>query len=149
MGATRATGGVVAAALAATGVLHAVWAVTPWPFGSAEEFADSVVGQGDGVPPAAACLAVAGALGAGAYLVGSEAGVLPAVGPRRLRRAGVRTVAGVLLARGVAGPVLFGRVDERSERFRRLNARYYSPLCVALGAGAAAVARAGAVRRAQ
>ncbi|MBD0670541.1 hypothetical protein BU198_07380, partial [Streptomyces sp. CBMA156] len=63
-------------------MLHAVWAVTPWPLGSAEEFADAVVGQGDGVPPAAACLAVAGALGAGAYLVGSEAGVLPAVGPR-------------------------------------------------------------------
>ncbi|MEU3574417.1 DUF3995 domain-containing protein, partial [Kitasatospora sp. NPDC036755] len=59
--------------------------------------------------------------------------------PRRLRRAGVRTVAGVLLARGVAGPVVFGRAGERSERFRRLNVRYYSPLCVALGAGAAAV----------
>ncbi|MFJ7911082.1 DUF3995 domain-containing protein [Kitasatospora sp. NPDC096204] len=148
-GAVRAAGGAVAAVLGATGVLHAVWTVTPWPLGSAAEFADAVVGRGDGVPPVSACLAVAGALGAGAYLVGAEAGVLPAVGPRRLRRAGVRTVAGVLLARGLAGPVVFGRVSERSERFRRLNARYYSPLCVALGAGAALVAGAGSGRRPQ
>ncbi|MFE7591759.1 DUF3995 domain-containing protein [Kitasatospora sp. NPDC057512] len=139
MGAVRVAGGVVAAALGATGVLHAVWAVTPWPLGSAEEFADVVVGRGEGVPPVGACLAVAGALGAGAYLVGAEAGVLPGVGPRRVRRTGVGVVAGVLLARGVAGPVVFGRVSARSERFRRLNVRYYSPLCVALGAGAAAV----------
>ncbi|MGW1177200.1 DUF3995 domain-containing protein [Kitasatospora sp. NPDC002543] len=139
MGVVKPAGAAVAAALGVTGVLHAVWAVTPWPLGSPEEFADTVVGKGEGVPPAAACLAVAGALGAGAYLVGAEAGVLPRVGPRRLRRAGVRTVAGVLLARGVAGPVVFGRAGERSERFRRLNVRYYSPLCVALGAGAAAV----------
>ncbi|MFE4973044.1 DUF3995 domain-containing protein [Kitasatospora sp. NPDC056651] len=148
-GAVRVAGGVVAGALAATGVLHAVWAVTPWPLRTPEEFADAVVGAGEGVPPARACLVVAGALGAGAYLVGAEAGVLPAVGPGRLRRAGVRTVAGVLLARGMAGPVVYGRVSGRSERFRRLNVRYYSPLCVALGAGAAAVTRAGSGRRPQ
>ena len=71
--------------------------------------------------------------------VGAEAGVLPAVGSPGLRRSGVRAAAGVLLARGVAGPVVFGRVGERTERFRRLNVRYYSPLCVALGVGAAAV----------
>jgi hypothetical protein len=50
----------------------------------------------------------------------------------------------VLLARGSAGPVLFtgGRV-ERSERFLRLDRRYYSPLCLVLGAGSAVVAVAG------
>ncbi|RKT18231.1 uncharacterized protein DUF3995 [Streptomyces sp. 1114.5] len=135
----RATGDVVAGALAAMGALHAVWAVTPWPLRTPEEFADTVVGAGEGVPPAAACVAVAGLLGTAAYLVGAEAGVLPAVGPERVRRAGVRAVAGVLLARGVGGPVLFGQLSERSDRFRRLNVRYYSPLCVALGVGAAAV----------
>ncbi|MEU3571953.1 DUF3995 domain-containing protein, partial [Kitasatospora sp. NPDC036755] len=84
MGVVKPAGAAVAAALGVTGVLHAVWAVTPWPLGSPEEFADTVVGKGEGVPPAAACLAVAGALGAGAYLVGAEAGVLPREGPRRL-----------------------------------------------------------------
>ncbi|MEV7772423.1 DUF3995 domain-containing protein [Kitasatospora sp. NPDC086791] len=138
-GAVRATGVVVSGVLAATGALHAVWAVTPWPLRTPEEFADTVVGAGEGVPPAAACVAVAGMLGAAAYLVGAEAGVLPGVGPARVRRAGVRTVAGVLLARGVGGPALFGGAVERSERFRRLDRRYYAPLCVALGAGAAAV----------
>ncbi|MEU8919683.1 DUF3995 domain-containing protein [Kitasatospora sp. NPDC048545] len=138
-GAVRTTGVVVSGALAVTGVLHAVWAVTPWPLRTPEEFVDTVVGAGEGPPPAAACLAVAGLLGTAAYLVGAEAGVLPGAGSRRVRRAGVRTVAGVLLARGIGGPALFGSVIERSERFRRLDRRYYSPLCVALGAGAAAV----------
>ncbi|MEV0537051.1 DUF3995 domain-containing protein [Kitasatospora sp. NPDC050463] len=141
-GAVRATGTAVAGVLAATGALHAVWAVTPWPARSPQEFADTVVGRGDGVPPVAACLAVAGLLGTAAYLVGAEAGVLPAVGPRRVRRAGLRTVAGVLLARGAAGPLLFGELGERTQRYKRLNTRYYSPLCLALGAGAAVVAAA-------
>ncbi|MFJ8627180.1 DUF3995 domain-containing protein [Kitasatospora sp. NPDC093550] len=138
-GAVRVAGAVVAGALGATGALHAVWAVTPWPLKTPEEFADVVVGAGEGVPPAAACVAVAGLLGTAAYLVGAEAGVLPEAGPERLRRAGVRTVAGVMLARGVGGLALFGGVLERSERFRRMDRRYYSPLCLALGAGAAAV----------
>ncbi|MEV7599216.1 DUF3995 domain-containing protein [Kitasatospora sp. NPDC089797] len=139
MGAIRAVGAGVSAGLAVTAGLHVVWAVTPWPLRTPEEFAETVVGAGEGVPPARACLTVAGLLGTASYLVAAEAGVLPRVGPRGLRRAGVRAVAGVLLARGLAGPVVFGRLSERSERFRRLNVRYYSPLCVALGAGAAAV----------
>ncbi|MER6395007.1 DUF3995 domain-containing protein [Kitasatospora sp. NPDC001603] len=142
MDAVRVTGAAVAGGLAVTGALHALWTVTPWPARSRQEFADTVIGTGEGVPPAAACLAVAGLLGTAAYLVGAEAGALPAVGPRGVRRAGVRTVAGVLLARGAAGPLVFGVLNERTERFRRLNARYYSPLCLALGAGAALVAAA-------
>ncbi|MQS12002.1 DUF3995 domain-containing protein [Streptomyces kaniharaensis] len=141
--AVKATGVVVSAALAGVGALHAVWAVTPWPLRTPEEFADTVVGTGDGVPPAAACLAVAGLLGSAAYLVGAEAGVLPPVGPRRLRRAGVRAVSGVMLARGIGGLAVFGNLVERSERFRRLDTRYYSPFCLALAAGAAVVAGAG------
>ncbi|MEV7781026.1 DUF3995 domain-containing protein [Kitasatospora sp. NPDC088351] len=143
MDAVRVTGTAVAGALAATGALHALWAVTPWPLRTPEEFAETMVGAGEGAPSAAACLAVAGALGTAACLVGAEAGVLPAAGPRWVRRAGVRAVAGVLLARGAAGPLVFGGLTERTERFRRLNVRYYSPLCLALGAGAAVVAAAG------
>ncbi|MFC9326770.1 DUF3995 domain-containing protein [Kitasatospora sp. NPDC057015] len=146
MDAVRSTGAAVATALAVTGALHAVWAATPWPLRTEAEFADAVVGVGaEGLPSAAACLAVAGALGSAAYLVGARAGVLPAAGPGWLRTAGTGTVAAVLLARGAAGPLLFGsgRV-ERTERFRRLDRRYYSPLCLALGAGAGVVAAAGA-----
>lgn len=144
MSTVKATGVAVSAALAGVGALHAVWAVAPWPLRTPEEFADTLVGAGDELPPAAACLAVAGLLGTAAYLVAVEAGALPPVGLRRLRRAGVRAVSGVMLARGIGGLALFGNVVERSERFTRLNTRYYSPLCLALGAGAAVVARAGA-----
>ncbi|MFF7459310.1 DUF3995 domain-containing protein [Kitasatospora sp. NPDC008115] len=135
---TRGVGVAVAGGLAVAGALHAVWTVTPWPLRTPEEFADTVVGTGEGVPPAAACVAVAGALGAAAYLVAAEAGVAPAVGPARVRRAGVRTVSAVLLARGAGGLVVSGLgLGARSERFRRMDTRYYAPLCLALGAGAA------------
>ncbi|WP_395296399.1 DUF3995 domain-containing protein [Kitasatospora hibisci] len=138
------TGAVVAGALAGAGVLHAVWAVSPWPLRTSAELADAVVGRGDRMPSAAACLAVAGALGVAAYLVGAEAGVLPAAGPARVRRAGVRTVSAVLLARGAGGLLLSGLGSGgRSARFRRLDVRAYSPLCLALGGGAGAVAVAG------
>ncbi|MFJ9695006.1 DUF3995 domain-containing protein [Kitasatospora sp. NPDC101183] len=139
MDVVKATGVAVAGTMAGVGALHAVWAVTPWPLRTPEEFADVVVGAGEGLPPAAACLGVAGLLGAASYLVAAQAGAVPAVGPARLRRAGVRTVSAVMLARGVGGLALFGTALERSERFRRLDRRYYSPLCLALGAGAAAV----------
>jgi hypothetical protein len=139
----RTTGTAVSAALAATGGLHAVWARSPWPLATRAQFADAVIGVGEErVPGPAACVAVAGLLGAASYLVGARAGALPAAGPRWLRRTGTGVVAGVLLARGAAGPVVFARI-ERTERFRRLDRRYYSPLCLALGAGAAVVAAAG------
>ncbi|MFB8237290.1 DUF3995 domain-containing protein [Kitasatospora purpeofusca] len=145
MRAVRAVGTAVAGVLAGTGALHALWTVTPWPLRTPEEFADTVVGTGEGVPPAAACAAVAGLLGAAAYLVAAEAGAAPAVGPARLRRAGVWTVSAVLLTRGAGGLMVFGgERARRSERFRRLDTRYYSPLCLALGTGAAVVAGVGA-----
>ncbi|MFB6891827.1 DUF3995 domain-containing protein [Kitasatospora sp. NPDC056327] len=138
----RGVGTAVAGGLAAVGALHAVWTVTPWPLRTPGEFADTVVGSGEGVPPVAACLAVAGALGTAAYLVAAEAGVAPAVGPARVRRAGVRTVAAVLLARGAGGLVVSGLgLAGSSERFRRMDTRYYAPLCLALGAGAAVTSR--------
>ncbi|GAA2226716.1 hypothetical protein GCM10010430_02350 [Kitasatospora cystarginea] len=149
-GAVRTTGAVVAGALGAVGALHAVWVRTPWPMGSPAEFADAVAGVGvDRLPTPAMCAEVAVALGAASYLVGARAGVLPSAGPRRLRTAGAGTVAAVLLARGVGGLLLFGTAESgrrfvRGERFVRLDRRYYSPLCLALGAGAALVAARGA-----
>lgn len=137
-----ATGAVAAAGLAAAGALHAVWAVSPWPLHSRAEFADLVVGVAESeAPTPAMCAAVAGALGAAAYSVGARAGVLPAAGPRWVRTVGAGTAAAVLLARGLAGPLLLeSRGIGRTERFRALDRRYYSPLCVALGAGAAVTA---------
>jgi Protein of unknown function (DUF3995) len=125
---TAATG------LAAVGALHAVWATgSPWPLPDKRQLTDAVSGRA-GYDPAspAACLAMAGLLGTAASLVGGR--------PRRWPRAsriGSAGVVAVLTVRDLFG--LAGRTDlispgSESERFRRLDRRIYSPLCLTLGA---------------
>jgi Protein of unknown function (DUF3995) len=119
-----------AVGLGALAGLHAAWGLgASWPLADREALADAVVGRAD-VPPAAACWAVAGALGAAAALVDGRPRALP-----RLRRAGAAGVVLVLTCRGLLG--LAGRTDvvspgSSSARFRELDRRYYSPLCLAL-----------------
>ena len=86
---------------------------------------------------------MAASLGLAAGLVAAAA--RPGAG--RVARAGTWVVAGVLLLRGGAGPItdLAGGLDDRYER---LDLLLYSPLCLALGAGAALVAREAPARRA-
>ncbi|MCE9623532.1 MAG: DUF3995 domain-containing protein [Actinomycetia bacterium] len=117
-------------------VLHVAWGRgSSVPFRSRSELADAVVGS-DSVPPPPACYAVAAALaGAAALLLDVP------IAPRPVRRLGRRVAAGVLLVRGVAGAS--GRTDllvpgSVSPRFRRLDRRFFAPLCLALAAGAAA-----------
>jgi Protein of unknown function (DUF3995) len=125
---------VTAGTLAAIAGLHVIWSRgSSFPFRSRDELADSVVGS-DVVPSAAACNAVAVALFIASALVAD----VP-VGPRRVRAVGRAGVATVLAARGLAG--LTGRTDalspgSNSSTFRRLDRRYYSPLCLALAYGA-------------
>jgi hypothetical protein len=121
-------------------VLHVAWgAGSSVPFGDRDDLADAVVGTA-AVPHPAACYTVAGALMAAAALVLG----LPAGRPA-LRRAGLLAVTTVLGGRGLLG--LAGRTDlaspgSASPRFRRLDRRVYSPLCLALAGGAWSVARA-------
>ncbi|MDQ6698535.1 MAG: DUF3995 domain-containing protein [Actinomycetota bacterium] len=127
--------GATSVVLAGVAALHVGWACgSTWPFPNATALADTVVGAPD-VPPPAACFAVAGALATAAALV---AGV-PARAPL-LRKVGQIGVASVLAAR--AGLGFAGRTDlavrgSASPRFRRWDRRLYSPLCLALAAGAA------------
>lgn len=123
-----------ASGLGALAALHVAWATgSAWPLGDRAELADAVIGRrGGAVPSPAACLAVAGALTTAAGLVGGRPRSAP-----RLRRLGVRAVAGTLLTRGGLGVV--GRTDllspgSSSARFRALDRRLYSPLCLALAA---------------
>lgn len=135
--ATSAAAVTVPAGLASIAALHAAWALGGrWPGGSDREWAETVGGPGAKLPPPAATWAVAGALALAASLVGAAAGPEPG----RLVRAGSWTVATVLLVRGLAGPVtdVAGGLDDRYER---LDLLLYSPLCLALGTGAALVAR--------
>jgi len=121
--------------LAAIAGLHFAWARgSSFPFADHDALADSVVGA-EAVPSSGACLAVASLLTVATALVAGAP-----IGPQRLRRFGVATLAGVLTVRGVAG--FSGRTDvlspgSTSARFRRLDRAFYSPLCLALAAGAA------------
>ena len=117
------------------GALHAMWGRgSTFPFANRDELNDSVIGR-DVTPSAGACYVVAGLLTvAGALVAG-----LPS--PRsRVRRLGVCTVSITLAARAVLG--FSGRTElvspgSVSPRFRRMDKRYFSPLCAALAVGAA------------
>jgi hypothetical protein len=114
--------------------LHVAWGRgSSFPFPDHDSLTDAVVGR-TSVPPPVACFAVAGALATAAALV---ADVPPL--PRIIQRLGVTGVAAVLATR--AGLGFAGRSDlvspgSASTRFRRMDRRVYSPLCLALAAGA-------------
>jgi hypothetical protein len=132
---SRAASYVTAGVLAAIGGLHLAWGRgSSFPFGSSDELVDSVIGSGS-VPSPRACQTVAGALFVASALVAD----VP-VAPRRVRQLGRYGVASVLGLRGALG--LCGRTDvvspaSTSPRFRAMDRRLYSPLCLALAAGAA------------
>jgi len=125
-----------ATTLAGIGGVHFAWGLgSSFPFKTRDELADAVIGSAT-VPPPAACYAVAGALAvASKFVVGVP------LGPVGFRRVAITTVAAALGARGALG--LSGLTNlvspgSESERFRRLDRRYYSPLCLVLAAGALA-----------
>ncbi|MER5865243.1 DUF3995 domain-containing protein [Kitasatospora sp. NPDC002040] len=132
----RAAAGLAATGLIGAGVLHGVWLRSPWPLETPAELARVVVGPAGpdgGLPPKAATAVVAGLLGAAGGLVLAGARPESRLGRARLVRAGMWTVAGVLAARGAAGPAVSGlRLREETPEFRRLNLRLYSPLCLGL-----------------
>jgi uncharacterized protein DUF3995 len=112
---------VASAALLAISGLHAAWGL-----GASSPRIDR-----DQASPVA-CFAVAGLLGVAAGLVAGRPRRVP-----RLNRLGARAVAGVLATRGAFGRA--GRTDllapgSSSDRFRRLDRRIYSPICLALAA---------------
>jgi hypothetical protein len=126
--------GATSGALAAASALHVAWGLrVQIPGIDGDRMAEAVVGTGD-VPTTAACYGVAAALGVASALV---AGV-PARTPR-LRTLGQLGVAATLGGRGLIG--LLGRTDlvapgPVSDRFLVWDRRLYTPLCLALCAGA-------------
>lgn len=139
----RVGGVAVPAALAGLGALHAAWALgSPWPARSERELAERVLGRSErhrldgGLPPAPLTGAVALALVAAAAIVRAVG-----TGPRsRALRGAAWGVSAVFLVRGVVSipSDLSGGPDDA---YQRLDLTLYSPLSLALGAGAAAAAR--------
>lgn len=129
-----------AAGLAGAGALHAAWALgSTWPAHDAATLARIVVG-GERFPSAAACAAVAGALGLAAALVHGRVRPRGLIGQRLpfpLVDLGARTVTAVLAVRGGAGIVTSGLgLGSVTPSYRRADLAFYSPLCLALAAGA-------------
>ena len=114
--------------------VHVAWGRgSSFPFATLDEMHDAVIGR-PVQPSPASCYAVAGLL---ATAAAATAGF-----PNRrsrLRKLAAGGTAAVLATR--AGFGLSGRTDalvpgSASPRFRRLDGRVYSPLCLALAAGA-------------
>ena len=139
----RACGVAVPALLTAIAALHARWALgSPWPAASERQLAEAVLSSSErdkldgGLPPAPATWLVAVALLAAAGTVRTAA----AGTHSRALRGAAWGVSAVLLARGVAyiPSDLNGGLDDN---YQRLDLTIYSPLCLALGAATALVAR--------
>jgi hypothetical protein len=132
----RVAGAAVPVALLALAGLHAAWALGwRWPGGSDSAFAERVVSSGE-LPPDWATWLVAGLLVAAAGI--ARATARGAAQP--LVRAGTWTLAAVLLTRG-ATFLAYDVANGFDTVYTRLDAAIYSPLSIALGLGAATVAR--------
>jgi len=124
--------------LVALSVLHVYWAVGGvWPGSDEASCARTVIGFPgvDRMPSPASALAVAGLLGIAAVLAAMLSGALvlsPAA--RILPVAGVAASI-VFIARGLAGYTPAWRRLTPELPFARLDRRYYSPLCLAIGGG--------------
>lgn len=117
----------------AVAVLHGMWGLgSHWPEASEEALARSVVGDGRRrMPPAWQCFAFALVLSLMAlwpwYVIGriSQPEVL----------AGTYMIAGIFVARGIAGFSHRWKAHFTIEPFATRNRKYYSPYCLLLGVG--------------
>lgn len=129
-------GGVVSAALFVIGTFHVVWVRSSWPFATRRDFVRDLGGRADGELPTAFALqslGVAALLLAAAFLVAAKADLVPGGISKGLITVGAWGVAAVLSVRGIAGLVQSGlEVGEAPARYRSLDLRVYSPLCLAL-----------------
>jgi Protein of unknown function (DUF3995) len=120
-------------------VLHAAWGLgSHWPAGSAEALAKSAVGT-PGIrrmPGPASCLTVAVLLAGVASWPLFASGLLPeAWPPPWLTQIAGAGIVAVFLGRGIAGFTRAWRQRFPEQPFATFDRRYYSPLCLALGAG--------------
>jgi len=133
---SAAAGSVAVAALLVIGAFHVLWVRSSWPFATRQEFGRNLVGRPDGDLPttfARQSLGVAALLVAAAFLVAAKADLVPGGIPVGLITVGAWGVAAVLSVRGIAGLVQSGlELGEVPARYRHLDLRVYSPLCLAL-----------------
>ena len=132
----------VASAFAGIAALHVYWALGG--LRGAKDAIPELDGKPLFQPGAAATLVVAGLLAVASALVVERAHVGPGIVPSWVSRWGTWGVAVVLTARAVGEFNYLGFFKrQRGTRFARLDTRFYSPLALGLGIGAAVIAWAG------
>ncbi len=131
--------------LALLAALHFYWGLGGrWPGHDDRSLVEMVIGRTRDMkaPNLWACLFVASALLAAAFLVALHAGAVDLPLPawsQLIAQIGFWTAFAVFGARGIAGfvPPIFRYAD--GTPFARLNLIFYSPLCLAIAAGFLAV----------
>jgi hypothetical protein len=124
---------------AALSAIHVYWAM-----GGADDAIPELDGKPLFQPGTIVTLVVAGLLATSAALVLQRVGLLPAFGPRTIRRVGVWVVALTLVLRAVGDFNYIGFFKRRrGTRFAQLDTHLYSPLALGLGVGTAIVAAYG------
>ncbi|MEE9381647.1 MAG: DUF3995 domain-containing protein [Hyphomonadaceae bacterium] len=119
-------------------LLHLIWALgSSWPRENELLLARSVVGRKDikQMPSRLASLIVAISLGGTAYWALLLGHLVPLPIHIGLVMQGGLFIAAIFITRGFVGFFPFFRRAMPEQPFARLNARYYSPLCLALGVG--------------
>jgi hypothetical protein len=119
--------------LLAIAAIHAYWGTGgPWPEKDAMALAHAVVGDGrNRMPPPWSCFAVAAAL----VVVAAWPWLILTHPENTLVVIGAVIIAGLFFVRGSAGYSPRWRARFRTEPFATRDARFYSPLCMALATG--------------
>lgn len=122
----------------AVAVIHAMWGFgSHWPEANEEALARSVVGDGRRrMPPAWQSFAVAAVLTVMALWPWYALGRM--TDPRVL--SGTYVIAGIFVARCVAGYSYRWKAHFTMEPFVTRNRKYYSPFCLLMGVGYVALA---------
>ena len=129
---------VLAAILAITGLLHALWGFgVTFPADSEEKLARMVVGRRGitRMPSMTACLFVAACLFAAAALALMLGRVVPMIGSKWLVALAGAGAAFVFLGRGILGILPAFERAAPEQPFLMLNRRFYSPLIFLIGVG--------------
>jgi Protein of unknown function (DUF3995) len=136
----RVAGDATAAALLGIGGLHAAWGLGfTWPGTDAASLASKVIG-GTNLATPAECFVVAGLLATASGFIHARTrptGRLGRVIHAPIPALGVCSIGGVLALRGALGWIgSASNLLRTTSEFRRNNLVLYSPLCLALAAGA-------------
>ncbi len=133
--------------LAGIALLHAYWGFGGfWPAATEQELIKTVVGAPHlkNMPGTGVTLIVAALIMGAGFIALFASGVLPFVSHTLARIAAIAAGA-IFLARGVAGLAHLSIYKTWiAEPFATLNVQFYSPLCLAIGAGFLFLALTGA-----